>query len=58
MITIPWSVFGDTPVKGAEWEFNAIRENPKGQYIWEYNLFQKTWRNLRDAAGRIVFNKQ
>ena len=57
MITIPWSVFGDTPVKGAEWEFNAIRENPKGQYIWEYNLFQKTWRNLRDAAGRIVFKE-
>ena len=58
MIAIPWSVFGDKPVKGAEWEFNAIRENPKGQYIWEYNLFQKTWRNLRDAAGRIVFNEQ
>ena len=56
LITIPWRIFGDKPAKGAEWEFNAIRRNSKGQYIWEYNLFQKTWRNLRDAAGKIVFD--
>ncbi len=56
MIKIPWSIFGDKPVKGAEWEFNAVYGNPKEKYIWEYNLFQKTWRNLRDAAGKIVFD--
>ena len=56
MIKIPWSVFGDKPAKGAEWEFNAVYGNPKEKYIWEYNLFQKTWRNLRDAAGKIVFD--
>ena len=54
MITIPWSVFGDTPVKGAEWEFNAIRENPKGQYIWEYNLDQKSYRNFKDQTGTLI----
>ncbi|OQA81840.1 MAG: hypothetical protein BWY31_03625 [Lentisphaerae bacterium ADurb.Bin242] len=55
LITIPWSLVGGAPAKGAEWEFNAIRETPKVRYIWEYNLYQKTWRNWRDAAGTIVF---
>lgn len=56
MIAIPWNLFGEKPEKGARWDFNAIRDTPRGQYIWEYNLFQKTWRNLRDAAGTIQFD--
>ncbi len=54
-IAIPWSLVGGKPEKGAVWEFNAVRETPKARYIWEYNLYQKTWRNMMDSVGKIVF---
>lgn len=49
--TIPFELLGETPSKGAKWAFNAVYQN----YIWEYNLSQKTWRNTRDQQGTIVF---
>ncbi|MPN31267.1 hypothetical protein SDC9_178741 [bioreactor metagenome] len=54
-IAIPWNLVGGKPEKGAVWEFNAVRETPKARYIWEHNLYQKTWRNMMDSVGKIVF---
>jgi len=56
-ITIPFELVGAVPAKGDKWLFNASYNNTKEKYgcIWEYNLFQKNWRNIKDQQGIIVF---
>jgi hypothetical protein len=55
--TIPFELLGATPSKGAKWMFNVNYQNAKEVigYTWEYNLFQKSWRNTRDQQGTIIF---
>lgn len=56
---IPWDWFPRKPEAGETWQFNLFAERQlnakKIGYVWEYNIFQKTWRNLRDSSGRLTF---
>ncbi len=55
MITIPWEMTGIKPAKGEAIDFNASHQKkPDETYIWNYNLFQKTWRNLNDQTGTLI----
>ncbi len=55
MITIPWERVGLKPAKGETIDFNASHQKKNDErYIWNYNLFQKTWRNLNDQTGTLI----
>ena len=52
---IPFKRFGQTPSKGDIWFGNFKRRCAKGDFIWEPNIFLKTWRDRYQAMGKIIF---
>ncbi len=55
MISIPWKLTGIKPVKGETIDFNASHQKKSDErYIWNYNIFQKTWRNHNDQTGTLI----
>lgn len=58
-LQIPWDWFAEKPTPGQTWQLNFFAErqlnDKKIGYTWEYNIYQKTWRNLRDTTGRVTF---
>jgi len=52
---IPFKYFGKTPSKGDVWFGNFKRRCAKGDFIWEPNIFLKTWRDRYQAMGKIIF---
>ena len=55
MIVIPWATLGGRPEPGETCGFNAFYRKGQLSRIWEHNLYQKTWRNLRDEVGILEF---
>ncbi|HPY90323.1 MAG TPA: hypothetical protein PLT23_06310, partial [Lentisphaeria bacterium] len=55
MIVIPWATLGGRPAPGETCGFNAFYRKGQLSRIWEHNLYQKTWRNLRDEVGILEF---
>lgn len=55
MIVIPWATLGGRPEPGETCGFNAFYRKGQLSRIWEHNLYQKTWRNLRDEVGILKF---
>jgi len=57
-MVIPWKVLRFVPpAPGSRWKFNAVFHSPgaKVRYCWEYNLFQRSWRDVDCALGTIIF---
>ena len=57
---IPFSIFKTAPRSGDVWYGNFMRRISNGQnsldFIWEPNIYWKTWRNRYDVSGKIIFN--
>lgn len=54
-VRIPFKRFGKTPSKGDIWFGNFKRVCAKGEFIWEPNIFLKTWRDRHQTMGKIIF---
>ena len=56
VMTIPWADIGLTPAKGMKIDFNVYAQYGKNRIrcIWEYNPFQRNWRNPYDRVGTLI----
>ena len=52
---IPFERIGKKPSKGDVWFGNFKRRCPRGDFIWEPNIFHKFWRDRYQAMGKIIF---
>ncbi len=56
---IPFSIFKTVPRSGDVWYGNFLRGVSMGteqiNFIWEPNIYWKTWRNRYDVMGKIIF---
>jgi hypothetical protein len=52
---IPFKIFGKTPKQGDIWYGNFKRRCAQGDFIWEPNIFLKTWRDRYQSMGKIIF---
>ena len=56
VMTIPWADIGLTPAKGMKIDFNVYAQYGKNRIrcVWEYNPFQRNWRNPYDRVGTLI----